>query len=70
MARHYPEIVDDMSRKTYLRWCIATLTTQLYQEQKADTALVTGAVRGLDNFLIRFSNLIEQSKPFPVTEGL
>lgn len=68
MARHYPDIIDEMNRKTYLRWCIATLTTQLFQAQKAEAALVTGAVRGLHDFLIRFNNLIEQSTLFLVTE--
>lgn len=62
IARYQPSVLDDSNVKSYLRWSITTLTHQLFQEQSADTNLITGAVRGLDNYLFQFYNIILQSK--------
>jgi hypothetical protein len=62
IARYQPSVLNDGNIKSFLRWSITTLTHQLFQEQNADTNLITGAVRGLDNYLFQFNNIIQQSK--------
>lgn len=62
IARYQPSVLNDGNIKSFLRWSITTLTHQLFQEKNADTSLITGAVRGLDNYLFQFYNIIQQSK--------
>jgi hypothetical protein len=62
IARYQPSVLNDGNIKSFLRWAITTLTHQLFQEQNADTNLITGAMRGLDNYLFQFYNVIQQSK--------
>ncbi|GAB5585937.1 hypothetical protein Unana1_00837 [Umbelopsis nana] len=45
VARYHPEAVNEAGLKSYLRWGIATLNTQLFQEKDADTGLITGSVK-------------------------
>ncbi|CAO3672189.1 unnamed protein product [Umbelopsis ramanniana] len=61
IARYQPSVLNDGNIKSFLRWSITTVTHQLFQEKNADTSLITGAVRGLDNYLFQFYNIIQQN---------
>lgn len=64
IARYHPYIMSEANIKQYLRWGISTLNAQLFKEQNADTNLVTGAIRGLHNYLFKFNDIMLQSMIF------